>query len=108
VTDRYVLVSGFVGLAQLEITASRQPELVAPLARRLYTEALRADLPEFIAWALVYQAEAGDEASRPLARTVAAQVASPALRARAEALAPPRRERAARRPAGTFIAPAAP
>jgi DNA-binding SARP family transcriptional activator len=89
VTDRYVWVSGFVALAQLEIAARQRPDLVLPLARRLYRDAVRTDLPEFIAWALVYQAEAGDDASAPLAGTVAAEVASPALRARAAALAGP-------------------
>jgi DNA-binding SARP family transcriptional activator len=43
--DRYVWVSGFVALGHLEIAASRQRELVVPLARRLYQEGLRADCP---------------------------------------------------------------
>ena len=86
VTDRYVWVSGFVGLAQLEIAARHQPDLVMPLARALYQDALRTDLPEFIAWALVYQAEAGQPAGLPLAQAIAEQVTSPALRARAAAL----------------------
>ena len=86
VPDRYVWVFGFVALGHLEIAASREPELVRPLARRLYREATRTDLPEFIGWALVYQAEAGDKASLPLARTVAREVTNPALQARAEAL----------------------
>jgi DNA-binding SARP family transcriptional activator len=86
VTDRYVWVSGFVGLAQLEIAARQQPELVMPLARALYKDALRADLPEFIAWALIYQAEAGEPTGLPLAWAIAQQVTNPALRARAEAL----------------------
>lgn len=38
-------------LGHLEIAARQQPDLVIPLARRLYLDALRADLPEFIAWA---------------------------------------------------------
>jgi hypothetical protein len=79
-------VSGFIGVAQLEITARHQPDLLLPLARALYQEALRADLPEFTAWALIYQAQAGDPAGLPLAQTIAAQVNSPALRARAAAL----------------------
>jgi DNA-binding SARP family transcriptional activator len=87
VTDRYVWVSGFVGLAQLEIAARLHPDLVMPLARALYQDALRTDLPEFIAWALIYQAEAGEPAGLPLAREIADQVTSPALRARADALA---------------------
>ena len=86
VTDRYVWVSGFVGLAQLEIAARQQPDLVIPLARALYQDALRTDLPEFIAWALIYQAEAGEPAGLPLARAIAERVTNPALRARAEAL----------------------
>ncbi|HEY3734349.1 MAG TPA: hypothetical protein VGL63_10575, partial [Streptosporangiaceae bacterium] len=84
--DRYVWVSGFVALGQLEIAASLQPRNVLPLARRLYREAVQADLPEFIAWALVYQAEAGDQANLPLARTLASQVTSPGPQARAAAL----------------------
>jgi hypothetical protein len=83
-------VSGFVALGQLEIAARQQPELVMPLARRLYQQALRTDLPEFIAWALVYQAEAGDLASLPLAGALAAEITNPALRARAAALEPAR------------------
>jgi hypothetical protein len=89
VPDRYVWVSGYVGLAQLEIAARQQADLVLPLARRLYRDALRADLPEFIAWTLVYQAEAGDLANLPLARTLAAGIVNPALRARAAALEDP-------------------
>jgi hypothetical protein len=86
VPDRYVWVSRFVGLGHLEIAARHQPELVIPLARRLYQDALRADLPEFIAWALIYQAEAGEQASLPLAQAIAREVSNPALRARAAAL----------------------
>lgn len=86
VPDRYVWVSGFVALGQLEIAASQQPDRVMPLARRLYREAARADLPEFIGWALIYQAEAGDPASPLLARAIAGQVSNPALQARAAAL----------------------
>jgi hypothetical protein len=56
------------------------------LGRRLYQDALRTDLPEFIACALMYQAGAGDLASLPLARAIAGQVTSPALHARAAAL----------------------
>jgi DNA-binding SARP family transcriptional activator/tetratricopeptide (TPR) repeat protein len=86
VSDRYVWVCGFVALGHLEIAAHQGPELVLPLARRLYQEALRADLPEFIAWALIYQAEAGDAAHLLLAREVASQVVNPDLQARASAL----------------------
>ena len=78
-----------MGLGHLEIAARLQPDLVMPLARRLYQDALRADLPEFTAWALIYQAEAGDLANLPLARTLAASIVNPALRTRAAALEDP-------------------
>jgi DNA-binding SARP family transcriptional activator len=84
--DRYVWVSGFVALGQLEIAARHQPELVLPLARRLHADALRTDLPEFVAWALVYQAEAGDLPNLGLVQALAGRVANPELRARAAAL----------------------
>jgi DNA-binding SARP family transcriptional activator len=83
VSDRYVWVSAYVRLGHLEIAARQQPDLVIPLARRLYQDAVRADLPEFTAWALIYQAEAGDTAQLPLARAVASHVVNPALRERA-------------------------
>jgi DNA-binding SARP family transcriptional activator len=86
VPDRYVWVSAFVGLGHLEIAARQQRDLLIPLARRLYQDALRADLPEFIAWALIYQAEAGELANLPMVRTLAAGVVNPALQARAAAL----------------------
>jgi DNA-binding SARP family transcriptional activator len=86
VPDRYVWVSAFVALGHLEIAARQQPDLVPTLARALYQDAIQMDLPEFTAWALVYQAEAGDMACVPLARAVAAQVTNPALQARAAAL----------------------
>jgi DNA-binding SARP family transcriptional activator/tetratricopeptide (TPR) repeat protein len=86
VSDRYVWVCAFVALGHLEIAARQQPQAVLPLARGLYQEAVRTDLPEFIAWALVYQAEAGDAAQVPLAKEVASGVVNPELRARASAL----------------------
>ncbi len=86
VPDRYVWVSAFVGLGHLEIAARQQRDLLIPLARRLYQDALRADLPEFIAWALIYQAEAGELANLPMVRALAAGVVNPALQARAAAL----------------------
>jgi DNA-binding SARP family transcriptional activator len=86
VPDRYVWVSGFVALGQLEIAARHQPELVRPLAARLHADAIRTDLPEFVAWALVYQAEAGERPNLSLVRALAGQVANPALQARAAAL----------------------
>jgi len=54
---------------------------------RLYEDAARNDLPEFLAWALVYQAESGDHAKVPLARSAADGIANPDLRARVQALA---------------------
>jgi hypothetical protein len=45
VTGRHVWVSGFVG-----------------------QDAVRTDLPEFTAWALIYQAEAGESTGLPQAR----------------------------------------
>jgi len=57
-----------------------------PLAQRLYQDGLRADLPEFTAWALIYQAEAGDLTNLPLARALAAVIINPALQARVTAL----------------------
>jgi hypothetical protein len=48
--------------------------------------AARSDLPEFLARALVYQAESGDRARIPLARTAAEGVTSPRLQARVQAL----------------------
>ena len=86
VSDRYVWVSAYVKLAHLEIAARLQPDMVIPLARRLYQDAVRADLPEFTAWGLIYQAEAGDTAQLPLARAVASQVINPALQQRVAAL----------------------
>ncbi|MGB6456437.1 MAG: hypothetical protein WBH47_18355, partial [Streptosporangiaceae bacterium] len=84
--DSYVWVTGFVALGELELAADEQPERGAALARRLYRLAVRADLPEFIAWALVHQGEAGDRTNLQLARSLAGRVANPALRARAAAL----------------------
>jgi len=65
------------------LVARHQPELVIPMARRLYQDALQADLPEFVAWALIFQAEAGERAVVQLAQAVAREVSNPALRARA-------------------------
>jgi ATP/maltotriose-dependent transcriptional regulator MalT len=86
VPDRYVWISAYVGLAQLETAARHDPGLVAPVAARLYEHAARSDLPEFLAWALVYQAESGDRAKIPLARGAADAIANPELRARVQAL----------------------
>jgi hypothetical protein len=51
-----------------------------------------AGLPEFVARAFMYQAEAVDQESLPPARALAAEVARPALPSRAAALAWQRRE----------------
>jgi DNA-binding SARP family transcriptional activator len=93
VPDRYVWVSAFVGLGHLEVAARQQPHTVPALAGRLYQDAVRTDLPEFIAWALVYQAENGGPANVTLARSTAAQVSNPSLHARITAIGPSRRPR---------------
>jgi hypothetical protein len=79
-------VSAYVGLAQLETAARQDPGLVAPAAARLYEHAARSDLPEFLAWALVYQAESGDHVKVPLARSAADGIANPDLQARVQTL----------------------
>jgi DNA-binding SARP family transcriptional activator len=89
VPDRYVWVSAFVGLGHLEVAARQHPEAVPALAGRLYQDAVRMDLPEFIAWALIYQAENGGSANVTLAKSIAAQVTNPSLHARITALSAP-------------------
>jgi DNA-binding SARP family transcriptional activator len=86
VPDRYVWVSAYIGLAQLEAAAREDAGLAGRSAARLYEHAVRSDLPEFLAWALVYQAEAGDHAKVPLARAAASGVTNPRLQARVQAL----------------------
>jgi tetratricopeptide (TPR) repeat protein len=86
VPDRYVWVSAYIGLAQLETAARHNADLIAPAAAQLYEYAVRSDLPEFLAWALVYQAESGDYAKAPLARSAAGGIANPVLQARVQAL----------------------
>ena len=86
VPDRYVWVSAYIGLAQLEVAACEESDVATLAAARLYQDAVRNDLPEFLAWALVYEAEAGDHAKIPLARTAAASVTNPQLQARLQAL----------------------
>ena len=86
VPDRNVWISAYIGLAQLEAAARANSDLIAPAAAQLYERAVRGDLPEFLAWALVYQAESGDHAKIPLARRVAAGLANPVLQARVQAL----------------------
>jgi hypothetical protein len=86
VPDRYVWISAYVGLAQLETAARQDPGLVPPIAARLYEVAARSDLTEFLAWALVYRAESGDRAKIPLARSAADGIANPDLQTRVQAL----------------------
>ncbi|WP_170127124.1 AfsR/SARP family transcriptional regulator [Kineococcus rhizosphaerae] len=86
VPDRYVWVSAYVGLAEVEVAAAGGRGAVLVAARRLEEQAVRADLPEFVAWALVHQVEAGDRDRRDLARDCARGVEDPALLARAAAL----------------------
>ncbi len=86
VPDRYVWISAYIGLAQLETAARQDAGLVRPAADRLYQHAVRNDLPEFLAWALVYQAEYGDRAKIPLTRSAATGIANPRLQARVEDL----------------------
>ena len=101
VPDRYVWVSAYIGLAQLEMAAREDIDLVAPAAARLYEQAVRSDLPEFLAWALVHQAESGNHARAPLARSAAGGVTNPALQARVQAL--PARETATGTVAGSRL-----
>jgi DNA-binding SARP family transcriptional activator len=84
VPDRYVWVSGYLALTQVEITAGVRPDLVGTLAADLRRYALRFDLPEFLTWALVYQAESGDRGAA--AAITAGTITDPLLRARAAAL----------------------
>jgi tetratricopeptide (TPR) repeat protein len=86
VSDRYEWISAYIGLAQLETAARENTDLIAPAAARLYEHAVRSDLPEFLAWALVYQAESGDHAKVALARSAAAGIANRELQARVQAL----------------------
>lgn len=85
VTDRYVWVSGYIALADLELSVRAGTDHTAA-AERLHDHALRTDLPEFLAWALVHQAESGDDSRISLARTAAEDVANPLLQARVRAL----------------------
>jgi tetratricopeptide (TPR) repeat protein len=86
VTDRYVWVSCYIGLAQLELADRMDRGLVPGLATRLYDDATRADLPEFAAWALVFQAPPGESAAIRMAQAAARDVDNPALHARLEEL----------------------
>jgi len=86
VSDRYVWVSGYIGLAEIELAAFDGPAAVVAAATRLQEAALDADLPEFYAWALVHRGEAGETQYGALAREAAAACDDPGLRARAKAL----------------------
>jgi hypothetical protein len=81
-----VWVSAYIGLAEAEAAARTDRDRLMRSAARLYQDSVRSDLPEFLAWALVYQAEAGDRAKIPLACTAAAGLTSPRLQARVRAL----------------------
>jgi len=86
VSDRYVWVSAYIALADLELTLRYDSNEAAQAAARLHDHAVRADLPEFLAWAALYRAEAGDPTQISLARTIADGVDNPALQARVKAL----------------------
>ncbi len=85
VVDRYVWVSAYIGLAQLELAARTAPDDVPGLAGRLHADAVAADLPEFQGWALVHLAATGDTRALDRARLVARTVDSPALHRSLEA-----------------------
>lgn len=51
VSDRYVWVSAYIGLAQLQLAGLDGPASAGQAAETLRTEALGSDLPEFVAWA---------------------------------------------------------
>ncbi|MCU1536393.1 MAG: transcriptional regulator, family, partial [Humibacillus sp.] len=91
VSDRYVWVSAYVGLADLHVCRAHGDD-VRPAAQRLHDAALRADLPELLAWALVHLAESGDTTRVGPAQAAAAGLDDPALKARAEALGPSRED----------------
>ncbi|MET3806435.1 DNA-binding SARP family transcriptional activator [Nakamurella sp. UYEF19] len=82
VPDRYVWVSAYVGLAQLELAVHTEPALVGALADRLRTEAVRYDLPEFQVWATVHSAGIGDRADLPSAVVIANGIDNPLLQRR--------------------------
>ena len=86
VSDRYVWVSAYIGLAHLDLLAGVDRRRSVAFADRLQQEALRADLPEFHAWALAHRAASGDEHALRMARAAAGPVDNPALHARLDAL----------------------
>jgi DNA-binding SARP family transcriptional activator len=87
VPDRYVWVSGHISLAQLNLAAKVDRKQVPELAARLYQDAVRFDLPEFAAWALVHQARSGDRSPVAHAQAAARGVDNPALHEAIAALA---------------------
>jgi len=80
-------VSGHIALAQLNLATKANPRQVPDLAARLYRDAVRFDLPEFAAWALVHQARSGDRSRVALAQAAARGVDNPALHEAIAALA---------------------
>jgi DNA-binding SARP family transcriptional activator len=86
VSDHYAWVSGYIGLADLELAVRDGSEGAGSAAARLRDDALHADLPEFLAWALVHEAEAGVASSVQLAAAAAEGLADPALHRRLRAL----------------------
>ena len=87
VSDRYVWVSGHISLAQLNLAAKADRKQIPELAARLYQDAVRFDLPEFAAWALVHQARSGDRSGVAHAEAAARGVDNPALHEAIAALA---------------------
>ncbi len=81
VSDRYVWVSGHIGLAEVELSDVAGGARAAAAAR-LRRDATRSDLPELLAWALVHQVELGERSLLPHAARVAAGVDSAALHVR--------------------------
>jgi DNA-binding SARP family transcriptional activator len=86
VSDPYAWVSVYIGLADLELSVREGNEGVGSAAARLRDSAVRADLPEFLAWALVHEAEAGVVSSVQLAAAAAENIENPALHRRLGAL----------------------
>jgi DNA-binding SARP family transcriptional activator len=56
IQDRYVWVSAYVDLAHVQILFRDKSSIVASVASKLYSDAIRFDLPEFAKWAVTYQA----------------------------------------------------
>lgn len=87
VSDRYVWISGYIGLAQIDLAWLNAPEQVPGLAARLHADAVRTDLPEFQAWALLHLARSGEAQAADRAVLAARSVDSPALHRELLALA---------------------